>query len=203
MSSPLSFQSAQSSPSKEISSSPPSPTEEGISPPCYRAVKQLPFALREHCCIYFEEGLHTQALNLLISLVSSGAGSLTPALLPPPQHLAFAATLAVHPTLTSRAKSLDRLQASNLALRYLRLVLKLTGPINAKFKDAFTLSGIGTSSRRSGASRRRTTDENDPLKDDPDINSELATTGSLWWQAEDLWQVRPLPASLEMVEPLA
>lgn len=131
-------------------------------------------------------GLDTQALNLIIPLLTCGASSLTPALLPPPQHLALAATLIVHPTLTTRARSTSHLQVSTLSLRYLRLVLRLAGPINARLQDAFTFSGIGTSAR---SARRRTTDDLTSSYEDTDITSELATTGALWTQVEDFWKV--------------
>lgn len=131
-------------------------------------------------------GVDTQALNLLIPLLTCGASSLTPSLLPPPQHLALAATLIVHPTLTTRARSTSRLEVSTLSLRYLRLVLRLAGPINARLQDAFTFSGIGISTR---SARRRTTDDVTSSYEDTDITSELATTGALWTQVEDFWQV--------------
>ena len=124
----------------------------------------------------------------MIPLLTSGTGSLTPALLPPPQHLALAATLIVHPSLTTRTKSASHTEAAILSLRYLRLILKLVGPINARLQDAFTFSGIGTSTRRSGG-RRRIIDEADSPQEDSDITSELATTGALWTQVEDFWQV--------------
>lgn len=133
----------------------------------------------------------TQALNFLIALIIPGNTiSRTPAFLPPPQHIALAGTLAVHPTLTTRAKSEDRLEAANLALRYLRLVLKLVGPVNGNLQDAFLFTGTGTSSRRATAGRRRTTDELHNSNDDEhNINSDLAGPLAVWSQAEDFWQV--------------
>lgn len=115
--------------------------------------------------------------------------SRTPALLPPPQHLALACTLIVHPTFTTRAKSEDRIEAANLALRYLRLVLKLVGPVNGNLQDAFVFSGHGNSSRRGTAGRRRTDEIEAPKDDEFNINSDLAGPGALWSQVEDFWQV--------------
>ena len=127
----------------------------------------------------------------MISLLTSGNTTIrTPALLPPPQHLALAATIIVHPTFTTRAKSDDRTEAANLALTYLRLIVKHVGPVNGNLQDAFAFSGLGTSSRRGATGRRRTTDEFEAPKDDEhNINSDLAGSGSLWAQAEDFWQV--------------
>ncbi|KAL8844551.1 MAG: hypothetical protein Q9176_001062 [Flavoplaca citrina] len=159
--------------------------------PAWRTAKLLPYELREHCIIYFEEGLYVPALYLLISLVTFGTASSTPtpAFLPPQQQLALAATLAIHPSITTRAQNEDRLQASNLALRYLRLILDLVGPINGNLTDAFAFSTVETSSRR-GAKRRTTGDDLSPTKDDiHSINSELANAGSIWAKAQDFWHV--------------
>ena len=161
--------------------------------PSYRAVKALPYELREHCTIYFEEGLYCQALSLLTSLLTSGSASYSPlpGFLPPPQYLALIATLAVHPTLTTRAKALERIQAANLGLRYLRLVLKHVGPVNGNFNDAFAFNSLSPSSRRGGSGRRRTTGEGVKpcIDDDEGIDIELANVGSLWTRAEEFWQV--------------
>ncbi|KAL8720522.1 MAG: hypothetical protein Q9225_002644, partial [Loekoesia sp. 1 TL-2023] len=132
------------------------------------------------------------ALNLLISLLISGTTSASPkpAFLPPSQQLALAATLAVHPSLTTRAQSEDRLQASILALKYLRLVLSLVGPLNGNLRDAFAFSTVETSSRRGAARRRTTGDDASLTKDDLDsINTELANAGSVWAKAQDFWHV--------------
>lgn len=136
-------------------------------------------------------GPDIQALSFLTSLITPGNTlSRTPALLPPPQHIALASTLVVHPSFTTRAKSAERLEAANLALRYLRLVLKLVGPVNGNLQDAFAFTGIGTSSRRGAIGRRRTTDDFDGPKDDEhNINNDFAGPRALWAQAEDFWQV--------------
>lgn len=61
MSFPSPFHSVEES-VKSISSSPSRPSQENNSLPAYRTIKRLPFELREHCLIYFEEGLCTYAL---------------------------------------------------------------------------------------------------------------------------------------------
>lgn len=204
-SSPLSFHS-----SKEVFSASNGPdTAEAAPLRSYREVKHLSYELREHCMIYFEERLCMQflqqthilpnltasdipAINFLISLLTTGntLNSPTPALLPPAQHLALVATLVVHPTLTTRAKSQDHSEAADLALRYLRLVLQLVGPVNGDLQDAFAYWGVGTSSRRGGSGRRRTGEDVSSTNDELNsINSELATTGALWSRVEDFWQV--------------
>lgn len=50
---------------KSISSSPPRPSQDNNSLPKYRTTKQLPFELREHCLIYFEEGLCMYTLTMV------------------------------------------------------------------------------------------------------------------------------------------
>lgn len=143
--------------------------------------------------IYLEEGLYCQALNLLTTLLTTGSTSYNSlaTYLPPPQYIALIATLAVHPSLTTRAKTLDRIQAANLALRYLRLLLKHAGPVNGNLNEAFSFSSLSLSSRRGGSGRRRTTGENADLPADGSegIDTELANAGSLWARAEDFWQV--------------
>ncbi|KAI9823185.1 MAG: hypothetical protein M1832_002629 [Thelocarpon impressellum] len=158
----------------------------------YRPARELPYELREHCVIYFEEGLYAQALNLLTTLVASGtsattvAGALPRAFVPPPQHVGLAATLVVHPSLTTRA-SRDRLQASNAALRFLRTTNALVGPGNARFGAAFTFA----STRRGGGRRRGGGTHEDSTegggRDVDAISIEMANAGSVWNLADDFW----------------
>ena len=97
----------------------------------------------------------------------------------------------MHPTLTTRAKTEDRLGAANLALEYLQLVLRHVGPAHDAVRDAVEFIGRAKSNRRGTTSRRRTKNENvSPTMDlGDDIESELADGGSLWAQADDFWQV--------------
>ncbi|KAI9844438.1 MAG: hypothetical protein M1838_002196 [Thelocarpon superellum] len=161
----------------------------------YRSAKELPYELREHCVIYFEEELYSQGLSLLKSLVTAGNStsdpSSTPAFRPPPQHLALAATLVVHPTLTTRAASRDRIIASNEALSLLRATLQVFGPTNANFRAAFAFVGPGGGRRGPSHRRGGGGDEDSPESEDnvDAINTELAKHGSLWSLGEDFWHV--------------
>ncbi len=132
-------------------------------------------------------------MNLLLSLLNAGntADGPLPAFRPPPNYIAFIATLAVHPTLTTRARSQKQIEESNLALRYLRLFLKVVGPVNGKLDEAFVFSRLGTSSRRGGSGRRRVPIEDSSPTGIPDdgIENDLARGGAIWAQAEDIWQV--------------
>lgn len=77
-----------------------------------------------------------------------------------------------------------------LALKLLRTVNKVIGPVNASLTSAFAFAPTG--SNRRDTSRRRRLEENgeSPEQGDNDaINSEIATSGSLWTRAEDFWHV--------------
>ena len=107
----------------------------------------------------------------------------------PPHFLSLIATLTVHPTLTTRAKSVDRVHAANLAGRYLRVILAGVGPIGSNLAEAFKFRSLATTSRRVTRGRRRTGDVEGPNKDDEEMSNDLANVGSLWTLGEDLWHV--------------
>ncbi|KAI9805665.1 MAG: hypothetical protein M1833_005158 [Piccolia ochrophora] len=167
------------------------PHQDDASTSRYRPARGLPFELREHCLIYWEEELYNQALSLLSSLITSGTGSTTSsdgpssAFIPPAQHLALAATVAIHPSLTTRAPSKERQSAALNALRLLRDTNSLVGPINAKFSDAFAF----TSSNR--ARRRHGLGEDSPGSDGESgeaVQSAMASEG-VWAKADDFWHI--------------
>ncbi|RHZ68455.1 uncharacterized protein CDV56_100998 [Aspergillus thermomutatus] len=131
----------------------------------------------------------TQALNLLLNILSPGAIASGPVYVPSPQHLAVAATFLVHPSTTSRAKTAEEEEAPNAALRLLRLTNTLVGPISAKLTAAFAFNHFESSRR--GRRRRVEDDENahgDILNDDTrTLNIDLCQSASLWSRAEDFW----------------
>ncbi|EER45467.1 conserved hypothetical protein [Histoplasma capsulatum H143] len=158
--------------------------------PGYRRAKPLPFELARHCNIYFEEKLYHQALHLLLSLLSSSTITSGPAFVPTTHQLAVAATLVVHPSTTTLAKSREAANASNTALQLLRLTNKLVGPLAAQFGIAFSFTRF--SSTRHGGPRRKDGDGEHTSGTSPDsdtalINMELAHRGSLWFRSEDFW----------------
>ncbi|KAI4102724.1 MAG: hypothetical protein L6R37_004196 [Teloschistes peruensis] len=158
--------------------------------PAFRTVKPLPYQLRQHCIIYLEEGLYVQGLNLLSSVLFSGTTPASPVFLPPPQFLALISTLTVHPSLTTRAQSEDRVQASITSLRYLNLLSNLVGPVHGNLRDAFAFSTPETSSRRGAIRRRATGDGFTSNKDSLDsIDNDLAHATSVWAKAQDFWHV--------------
>ncbi|KAF7116704.1 hypothetical protein CNMCM5793_005196 [Aspergillus hiratsukae] len=131
----------------------------------------------------------TQALNLLLNILSPGAIASGPVYVPDPQHLAVAATFLVHPSTTSRAKTAEEEEAPNAALRLLRLTNTLVGPISANFTAAFAFNHFESS--RQGRRRRAEGEENangDVSHDDTrTLNIDLCQSGSLWSRAEDFW----------------
>ncbi|CRG87450.1 hypothetical protein PISL3812_04467 [Talaromyces islandicus] len=158
--------------------------------PNYRIPRPIPFELRQHCAIYFEEKLYSQALDLLLNILTCGTTADAPAYVPSPQYLALAATILVHPSTSTRAKSKEEQEAANLALQVLRLTLQQVGPVLSGFNVAFTFTHFD-SSRHGG---RRLGDESTTNGSIPDhhdettLNLDLGNSGSLWSRAEDFWQ---------------
>ncbi|KAK5088068.1 hypothetical protein LTS08_004872 [Lithohypha guttulata] len=104
----------------------------------YRSARPLPRELLQQVNIYLEECLFSQALRVLLSLVSaSSANDKRPILLPPPDYLGVLNTLSIHPDLTSRASTQEKLKQSNLARQYLRTINGLVGPVNASLIEAY------------------------------------------------------------------
>ncbi|KAE8338811.1 hypothetical protein BDV24DRAFT_165944 [Aspergillus arachidicola] len=157
--------------------------EEASSPP-YRPARTLPFELIQHVGIFFEEKLYTQALNLLLNIITTGTIPPTPVYVPSPQHLALAATFLVHPSTTTRAKTAEQEEASSVSLRLLRLANTIAGPVSAKLGIAFSFTHFEAS--RHG--RRRRADDEQPQDDDTKpLNLDLAQSASVWSRAEDFW----------------
>ena len=156
----------------------------------YRSAHQLPFELRQHVQIYLEEQLFTQALSFLTSLVSSSASSFdssNPVLTPTPSHLAIIATLAVHPTFTSRTTSKEKWEQAHAALRLIKLINKVIGPVNARLSEAFSFTKYDHRSSRNG--RRDVHSDEDDAAAQRKANTPYATSESLWTRAEDFWHI--------------
>jgi hypothetical protein len=135
-----------------LSSPPNSQLPVHTTPPrlkAYHPARALPFELNNHITIYFEETLYTQAFALLQSLVSSAAHaeSSDATFVPSPTQLALASTLTVHPALTTRTTSKEKWSQADSALRLLRLVSKIAGPVNADFRHAFKFVSFKFGSR--------------------------------------------------------
>ncbi|KAK4947849.1 hypothetical protein LTR10_013357 [Elasticomyces elasticus] len=165
----------------------------------YRRTRELPFELAQHVQTYYEEQLFTQAYNFLLSITSNSASSLnrsTPVTIPPPSHLALAATIAIHPVFTTRTHSREKWDQANAALRLLRLVHKTVGPVNADFAEAFSFRKYDFRSSRHGGGGVRFDDEDDEASGNDDLgehgsnlNTPYSGIQSLWAGAEDFWQL--------------
>lgn len=154
----------------------------------YREAKPLPLSLLDHCTTDIEEGLLSQGFSLLSNALTSGIGSSVAAQVPPTQHLAFAATLSVHPKLTTRTTSVDKHTAADDALRYLRQLHSLVGPRNAGLDRAFSFTNEDFSSRSKRA-KTRISDITNVDEDASRIRSTYADQSSLCSNADDFWSI--------------
>ncbi|KAI9788389.1 MAG: hypothetical protein M1816_006914 [Peltula sp. TS41687] len=155
-------------------------------------IPKLPYSHRRR--------IDNQALTLLTHLstpsaapaASSEAASPQQAFVPPLQHISLAATLTVHPSLTSHNTPAERLQASNSALRLLHTINNIVGPVNADFASAFKFHPFSRDRRGVGAGhdRRKPADRDDVAENEQSmdhINLSMANAGSLWANADDFW----------------
>jgi len=92
------------------------------------------------------------------------------------------ATISVHPNFTTKAPTEDRLHAADAALRLLRDINSIVGPLNADFLSAFAFPAQGGGGRK----RKRGSDDSEGLRN---VETTLANSGALWTRAEDFWQV--------------
>ena len=157
--------------------------------PQYRRARELPFELAQHAQTYYEENLFTGAFNFLISIVSNSISASNPSLpviVPPPSHLSVAATLAIHPILTTRTTIREKWDQANSAFRLLKLVLTTVGPINSKFSEAFKFKKYESRSSRIGG---RDYDDYGNQQNDTSstLNLRFAESDSVWSRAEDFW----------------
>ncbi|KAK5120619.1 hypothetical protein LTR85_005977 [Meristemomyces frigidus] len=166
----------------------------------HRPAKPLPSLLLNHAIVCFEEQLFSQAFGLLRSALTSGqesAASSHPiaAHVPPLQHLALAATLSVHPRLTTRTKEKDKHAAADEALTYLLDLQKTVGVRDAELDKALQFVPKVHAAPRTKRAKGKTR-QSDLLADDDDdemwstkIRSTYADRDSLWMNAEDFWDV--------------
>jgi len=127
-----------------------------------------------------------QFLNQLLTAgVSDGSGAVA-VYAPLQQQIALAATLAVHPQFTTRAKSEEDLQVAIEALKFLHNVNAVIGPIQADFFSSFTFESFNAKRRKRGATASPSVDSDE---DAAGIRSAFAYDKSLFSQVEDIWQV--------------
>jgi len=126
-------------------------------------------------------------LNQLLTAGVSDNSHIVAVYAPLQQQIALAATLAVHPQFTTRAKSEEDLQVANEALKFLHNANAVIGSIQAGFFSAFAFeSFFNVRRRKRGAA---TSPSQDFDEDVAGIRSVFATDKSLFSQAEDIWQI--------------
>ncbi|EXJ56414.1 hypothetical protein A1O7_06757 [Cladophialophora yegresii CBS 114405] len=186
-SSPLSSPPLTQSATREASAS-----QEGKQ---FRPTRELPFEVAQHVQTYLEEGLFTQAFDTLLSVTGNNAFSVSasaPVTIPPVSHLALAATLTVHPSTTTRTNDREKWNQANAALRLLKLIHSLVGPVNANFAAAFTFHKFDLRFSRRTDNRASDDDEEGESEDafrDDNLNTTYARSHSLWTRAEDFWRL--------------
>ncbi|KAK7432787.1 hypothetical protein QQZ08_000649 [Neonectria magnoliae] len=192
LSSPASFVTARNS-AIDKSTAASSPVQDNPCP--YRDARHLPRELKAHCQIFLEEQLYTCAINLLNSIVGSGASKRASKkkktiAIPPPAHLALLNTLIVHPLHTTRAEKQEHLDVPSQALDYLRNLLKIVGPINADFRTAFRFHSIPRFGRRWGHNTHANDSdlsEGELSGDEERLRGKISNEGSLWSRGQDFW----------------
>lgn len=147
----------------------------------FRQAQPLPYELLKHVYIYLEESLFLQAFRLLFSLSSAPIGNGRKGIpIPPPECLAVIATLTIHPDLTTRAKSEEQLSQPNSALRYLRTITKLTGPIHANLAEAYRFRKFDDAYRSDDSSETLAAQT---------LTIKYADSSSLFTSKDDFWAV--------------
>ncbi|KUI64553.1 hypothetical protein VM1G_00851 [Cytospora mali] len=155
----------------------------------YRDALNLPRELKLRCQIHLEEQYYVAALNLINSLLCDGISHThaptKPGLVPPPGQLGVLATLAIHPTHTSKLADSETHDISTLSLSCLRNVLATVGPVNANLREAFLFRGDSSPRRR----KHNISSLNVSEDDEDHIVGKMANRGSVWSRGQDFWKV--------------
>ena len=113
-----------------------------------------------------------------------------PAFVPSPIHLSLAATLAIHPALTTRTTSREKHEQANAAFRLLRLTTKIVGPIGADVNASFAFTRFDVkSSRFSGRRGDGDSRDIDSAPSEERIDTPFSRNESVWSRAEDFWHI--------------
>ena len=147
----------------------------------YRDAREMPYRLRQAVAVHLDnkQCMHPAPLSstdsstrhddtdgdfatdiegftLLHSLITAGLSNphAPPVYTPTPSVFELAATLAVHPQFTTRAKSPEDLQAADDALRFLHATTTVLGPVTAVLNHAFLFRPPGAASKLRKRKRR-------------------------------------------------
>ncbi|TKA30784.1 hypothetical protein B0A50_02504 [Salinomyces thailandicus] len=162
-----------------------------------RDTRPIPTALLDTIGVTLEEELYPHAFSQLTHVLTSGTSAHRPlpSRIPPPKFIALAVTVSIHPSLTTRTRDVEKLEAADAALAYLRRLLHVVGVRASGLAHAcvFTpqrgqsLSRARRSAKKSGSSRGFGDDESE--EDEVKIRSSYAGRAALWANAEDFWHL--------------
>lgn len=179
--------------------------------PVYHNARRLHDGLSDHCEIYLEENVgasppakllpwHSRAYNttaqytlaLLNSLIApTDPHDAVPC--PPPNQLSLLASLLVHPDFTTRAQEPSWQETCTESLSYLRDILHLVGPVNARFHRAFRFASTSKRTRTRSASPISDSESGfskggDRHSDDSPLSGRYACD-SIWQRGQDFFNV--------------
>ncbi|TLD28847.1 hypothetical protein PspLS_04124 [Pyricularia sp. CBS 133598] len=153
----------------------------------YRDAKLLPRELRDQCKIYLEERMYLPAMQMLHSTLSASGhrANPNPAFVPPHPHLAFLASLAIHPKFTNRPTTSDGQAIGSRAMQYLQALQRTVGPVNADLAAAFDFEPWRRRARRGGAASADL-----DLSDDEDLlRGQFVEGYVVFAKAESFWKL--------------
>lgn len=150
----------------------------------YKSVQVLPRELQQQVNIYLDEYLISQAIRVLLSLVSATSNNNNGLVqIPSPDYLAILNTLSIHPDLTNRASTSEKLAQANLARKYLQALTQICGPINADFAKAYRI-------RTFDHDRRAASDDSDDGNTNQDlVNLKYADLQNVFRRKSDFWAI--------------
>ncbi|TLS24881.1 hypothetical protein PpBr36_08934 [Pyricularia pennisetigena] len=159
----------------------------------YRDAKLLPRELRDQCKIYLEERMYLPAMQMLCSTLSAGGHrtSPAPAFVPPHPHLAFLASLAIHPKFTNRPTASDGQAIGSRAMQYLQALQRTVGPVNANLAAAFDFEPWRQRARRGAAAAASSAAAFDlDLSEDEDLlRGQFVEGYVVFAKAESFWKL--------------
>ncbi|TLD03771.1 uncharacterized protein PgNI_11782 [Pyricularia grisea] len=153
----------------------------------YREAKLLPRELRDQCKIYLEERMYIPAMQMLCSTLSAGGHRTNPnpAFIPPHPHLAFLASLAIHPKFTNRPTTSDGQSIGSRAMQYLQALQRTVGPVNANLAAAFDFEPWRKRARRGAAASA----ELDLSEDEDLLRGQFVEGYVVFAKAESFWKL--------------
>ncbi|KAI7287082.1 hypothetical protein KC345_g749 [Hortaea werneckii] len=177
----------------------PIPTSKPSSGSLAGHVEDIPAALLSELLVKLEEGLYPNAFAQLSSLLNSGHSSVASpsARTLPHQIIALAATLSVHPRLTTRTRDVETTKNADSALDFLQAVGKSCGARadGLGHSLAFASSSGERTSRgqrqrggRRGVIKPLEMSENG-AEDGIKLRNRYSDKDSIWNNAEDFWHV--------------